>query len=168
VIVGIDFDSHSLDLVGLDEERGEAQWQKVHIANKKGEDAFERARNVRDALPPRTSWLDEGVILVAIEDPRGEQKGASTLFRVQGAVLSCLPRTVPVLALPPWEWRKACGMSGSGRTEELKRQASVFALRHWTNSPPEVGQDGLDAYCIAWGAREICTRAAEAAERNVA
>lgn len=157
MIAGIDFNSWQVDIVLLDEDTNQAT-HHVFVFGKG--DAFDRARTVRQSLPSRSWWEDKGVIAIGIEDPRGAARNVdSVLYRVQGAILVCLP---PLLLVQPWkpgEWRKQLGISNVG-----KEAPAQFAFDRWTGWPSGCTQDALDAYCLAFATRQrIVIDAADAA-----
>jgi hypothetical protein len=146
---GIDFDSHAVHVVLLPEE-GPASYRRYEL---EGADAFERTRSVRDAMPPRTSWADLGVVACGIERPFGPNKG--TLWPVFGAIVTCLPRWLLVQPMSASGWRKAVGLSGNATKKEVATftvenvTASEEARRHFTRYPEFWPQDACDAWCIA-------------------
>jgi hypothetical protein len=138
-------------VVLLDEDSDAAEWHRFPL---EGADAFERARRVKAVVPARFSGYWDEVLAVGIEEPRGYNSGA--LYRVQGAILACLPRTLLVQPWIPSEWRKAVGLPGGAS----KADVASFALEHahavglpWTVR--EQGQDCMDAYCIALATRSV-------------
>lgn len=147
---GIDFSTNAVDVVLLDES-GAATWHHFPLT---GSDAFDRSRAVRDALPARTSEFWDDVVACAIEEPAGKLTGR--LFRVQGAILACLPPSLLVEKLMPSQWRKAVGLAGNCSKDEVMEYAhvrlalgrvplrlrSVADLLAW-------GPDACDAYCLA-------------------
>lgn len=140
---GIDYDTHAVHLVLINED-GQAAYHPFPL---EGPDAFTRTRSVRDAMWPRTRWADEGVIALGIEEPAGRLTGR--LFRVQGAILACLPPWLLVEKFMPSEWRKVVGMPGNAS----KGYVAEFAgSRLWPDAPLPVvpsPQDACDAYCLA-------------------
>lgn len=156
---GIDYDSSSIDVVRLELDTDTARHDRILLDSTGKLDAFERARRVRNLMPPRGAWADDGVVTIALEDPKSRSFAAATaLARVQGAILACLPESVAVISMPPYEWKIAVGVSGNAK-KELVRE---WALRTWPNLPERYTQDALDAYAIAWAARAICEKAAAA------
>lgn len=154
---GIDFNTHTVDLVTIDLDGLEPpRWHRYMLI---GETAFDRARNVRDAMPARTGYADEGVALVAVEKPFSRQfNSASALSRVQGAILACLPNDIEVLELSANEWRDALGLSRAGKKDELKAAAARYAWARGARIDWPI--DATDAYCIAAAAIAICDKAA--------
>lgn len=154
---GIDFDTHAVHVVLLPEE-GLADYYRYELM---GADAFERTRQVRDAMPPRTWWTDEGVIGAFIEEPAGKQTGYQ--FRVQGAILACLPPSLLVEKFMPSQWRKMVELKGNASKEEVaafvmerrmnersmeNRGTCQEPLWEWA-AMPDWPQDACDAYCLA-------------------
>jgi hypothetical protein len=149
VIAGIDFNTKSVDVVLLSEHDNHADW--IH-RDFHGQDAFDRARAVRDAMPSRGWWEDAGVLALFIEEPRGKGKvDASTLFRVQGAILATLPPALAVGPLMPHQWKPKCGLKGNAKKWEI----DSFAHKAWINRPPDANQDSHDAFAIAYAGRQL-------------
>jgi hypothetical protein len=156
VIAGIDYSSRCVDVVLLDEDSDAATWHRFEL---EGQDAFERARSVRLAMFTRSFDWDD-IIAVGIEDPRGYNAGA--LYRIQGAVLSSLPRHTLVHPLIPSQWRKTVGLPGIASKDEVAlfshglrgRAAVVDGLASFPLWP----QDACDAYCIALATRILLER----------
>jgi hypothetical protein len=161
---GIDYSSEAIDVVRLELDSDEARWDRILLDTTGRLNALDRARLVRDRMPARSAWADDGVVTIALEDPRGPTfKGSIPLARMQGAILTCLPHPgwkPPVLPLTTQEWKMACGLGGNCK-KELVRE---WVLRRWslTNLPDRYTQDALDAYAIAWAARSLCEKAAAA------
>lgn len=152
MIAGIDFSTHAVDVVLLDEDTDRAEWHRFELA---GADAFERARNVRAAMPGSSFWDD--VLAVGIEQPRGNH-GVVHMARIQGAVLTCLPRSLLVQPLNPSSWRKQVGLPGNASKDDVARraQAGLYLSGHDEVWP----QDALDAWCIALATRSLIQQAA--------
>lgn len=152
-VVGIDFSTHAVDLCALDVDTGYATWTHVSL---EGNDAFERTRAVRprmqEILPlafPGGSYWDD-VVACAIEEPAGRLTGR--LFRIQGAILACLPRDLLLEKLMPSQWRKAVGLKGNATKEDVKDRAwESLAVMHSSQGwlSPDMPQDVWDAYCLA-------------------
>lgn len=159
---GIDYSSTAIDIVRLELESDEAAWEAIALDESGKLEALERARHVWALMPSRGAWADDGVVTIALEDPRGPTfKGSIPLARVQGAILACLPgpsRDPDVLPLTTQEWKMACGLGGNCKKELVR----AWVLRTWPNLPAHHTQDALDAYAIAWAARSICEKAAAA------
>lgn len=152
---GIDFDTNAVHVVLLPEEEGKAQYLLYGL---KGHDAFERTRAVREALPARGWWRDQGVISVCIEEPMQRGPAAVTfipkLKAIQGAVLACLPTSLLVHPLRAGEWKKQVGLSGNASKEDVRYFAAGHA--NWSVALP---QDAFDAYCLALCAEQLTVSA---------
>ncbi len=147
MICGIDLSTRFIDLVFIGEDI--PTWLRFPLA---GHDAFDRARDVRMALPPRTSVMWDDVEAIGIEDPRGYNAGV--LYRVQGAVLACMPSEVLIHPWIPSEWRKAVGMPGNaskGHVSLWVRAEQRDLVKYWP-------QDACDAYCIALATEKALIR----------
>lgn len=147
-IAGIDYSSHFIDAVFIDEDSGKAEWRRWGLH---GNDAFDRARSIRDSMPARGWWQDEGVVAAGIEHPGGKY-GTGPLLRIQGAILACLPPTLLVEPWAPAKWRKAVGLPGN---------ASKQRVAEWATWEGGLGQkavfwaqDACDAYTIAQATRQ--------------
>lgn len=155
-VAGIDFSSFQINIVILSEDDDTATHHEIKFG-RKGQDAFDRARTVREAMPSRSWWEDHGVIAIGIEDPRGPHRNVdSVIYRVQGAILACIPPELMVKPWKPQEWRKAIGVSHKG-----KESLAAFAVARWPGLNyrymdgvlVEPSQDACDAYCMAWATR---------------
>lgn len=155
-VAGIDFSTHAIDVVLIDENDEQApRWFRYEIRHN-GDTAFDRTRAV-------AGWIHKGiwddVLAVGIEDPRGQNAGA--LYRVQGAILMRLPSDVLVQPWIPSQWRKAVGLPGNCSKDAVQDFASLHAgaftspQKLFDKSPP---QDMYDAYCIALATRQALTR----------
>lgn len=154
LIAGIDYSTRAVDIVLLDEDTDAATWHRFEL---KGADAFDRSRKVREALHGSFGLWDD-VLACGIEDPRGFNAGS--LYRVQGAILSCLPHGLLVHPLIPSEWRKTVGLSGNASKADVARFAGARLVgTTWAGSliwP----QDACDAYCIALATRTLIQKVA--------
>jgi hypothetical protein len=148
-VCGIDYSSRAVDVVLLDEDTDAATWHRFDLREymSASKNAFDRARDVKFVMPSSSFW-DE-VLAIGIEDPRGY--GAGSLYRIQGAILACLPSATKVHPWVPSAWRKAVGLSGRASKDEIR---SWVENRRWDYKAPWP-QDACDAYCIA-----LATRAA--------
>jgi hypothetical protein len=159
VIAGIDFSTKAVDVVLLDEDTDAATWHRFELS---GQDAFDRARDVKAAVQGWHSLWDD-VVACGIEDPRGY--GAGSLYRVQGAILSCLPGAMLVQPLIPSSWRKTVGLSGAAGKPAVRTHALALMYRasgnRWTNE--DWPQDACDAYCIALATRTMLHATEQAA-----
>ncbi len=146
---GIDYDSNAIHAVTIDEDTLQlVDHRRYDLAAGPG-DAFDRARRARDLLPPRQRWSDTGVLAVGIEEPWTKQLNSLVaLIRVQGAILSCLPRDLLVIPFPPNrrapEGWKALTV---GKTNASKDEIRVWAIN--TGCPEGLEEDTYDAYAIA-------------------
>lgn len=152
VIAGIDASTLAVDIVLLDEDTRVPTWTHCPLrpALEHGErDDLRPARSVRDALPGRSWWEDQGVVQVALEDPFSNRLDTSKkLARVIGAVAAFLPPDLPVLLVTPIEMRQWLGIQGRMNKEQLR----VYATEH--GAPAEWAQDALDAHVVALAALE--------------
>jgi|KBSMisStandDraft_5_1062788.scaffolds.fasta_scaffold18553_9 hypothetical protein len=151
---GVDYDTKRIDVVLVDDDGRPLEHRRYQLTGPflEGEDAFERARHIRDVLPARSSWADEGVELVAIEQPYSDTFRASAgLQRVQGGIVACLPsphdRTVTVVRFTPAEWRRANGLPAGGKRNAVKAATRTYAIAR--GCPESWPQDAFDAYCVA-------------------
>ena len=134
---GIDYSSHAVDIVLLDEDSGAAKWE--HYPLSISATAFDRTRSVRERVPTRGWWDDSSVLAVGIEEPRGYNSGA--LYRIQGAILATIPAELLVHPLVPSEWRKLVGLPGNASKDDVRQFTHGYVL--WEST------DACDAYCIA-------------------
>lgn len=139
---GIDFDTHAVHLVLRPEDGRPATYTRYALA---GVEAWQRARAVRDAMPSRGWWRDEGVVAVGLEEPFGYGGSGAKLVRVQGAILACLPPELIVHLIPPGVWRTLVGLPGNASKAEVARYVAH------TNWP----QDACDAFCLALAAEAL-------------
>lgn len=160
-IAGIDYSTHAIDVVLIDEDDGRPPaWLRHPL---EGADAWERTRNIRNL--PTLPGADD-VLAVGIEDPAGNH-GTNYLYRVQGAILARIPRTMLVQPWRPSQWRKAVGLPGNAS----KNDVAVHSQWQLLNSPPAEGrsewrlhigmdwpQDAHDAHCIALATRQALIR----------
>ncbi len=146
LFAGIDYDSNEIHTVTIDETT--LQLVDTHRANLDcgPGDSYARARRVRDLLPPRARWADNGVLAIGIEDPYSRQLNSLTaLMRVQGALLACLPRDIDVIPLRPQHWKIAT--LGKGHGNDLKPAVIAWAIAQ--GCPAGLPEDFYDAYAIA-------------------
>ena len=150
-LAGIDFSTHFVDVVLLDEDTDAATWHRFELS---GADAFDRARDVWRKVPRAVASFWDEVVAVGIEQPRGNF-GVTHMMRIQGAVLACIPSWKLVHPLNPSDWRKRCGMPGNCP----KDQVEAFATFHRGVEPFSDHefwpQDACDAYAIAWATRTL-------------
>jgi Holliday junction resolvasome RuvABC endonuclease subunit len=165
-VLGVDLSTHHIDAVLLSEDTNAATWSRFDLP---GETALDRLLQVPLVLP-QSSFYD-GVYLAAIEEPWGmRQPGTSAkLNRVYGAIIACLPAELQVWNVQPGAWRNELGLKGNASKEECAE--AVWRLQsienEWTTSTLNIHsdwpQDALDAYAVAYYARETNRRAVEAA-----
>lgn len=159
-VAGADLSTFYVDVVKVPLEHDrQPEWHRFPLT---GQDAFDRARSVRDAMPGRTSVFWDDVLAVGVEDPRGHSAGV--IYRVQGAILSCLPPHLLVHPLIPSAWRKLVGLKGNASKED----AYTLAIQYVTSFGPDtwplaVPTDATDACCIALATRTLITSPKEKA-----
>jgi hypothetical protein len=156
MIAGIDYSTHFVDVVLLDEDTDAATWYRFEL---EGQDAFDRARSVRTNVPRGAFW--DKVLAVGIEQPRGKF-GVTHMMRIQGAVLTCIPADKLVHPLNPSDWRKTVGVPGNASKQAVQRFTDEHRVSHalWGGDgpyrqPPVWPQDACDAYCIALATRTL-------------
>jgi hypothetical protein len=154
LVAGIDYSTHAIDVVMIDEETLKPEWHRIDV---EGCDGFERARAVRRSIAARYGHrrLWDDVLAVGIEEPRGY--GAGHLYRIQGAILQCLPPDTLVQPWVPSEWRKAVGLKGNASKDDVREHANRLSL----NATYDWPQDGADAYCIARATLQAIERSTE-------
>lgn len=150
---GIDFDTRAVHVVLLPDE-GPARYLPFVMH---GHDAFERTRAVRDVMPARGCWEDEGVIAIGIEEPMGRGSVVQKLNVVQGAILSCLPRSLLVNPMRPSVWRTAVGMPGNASKDDVAAFALDAMSAFWREAVREDywPQDAYDAWCMARAVQKL-------------
>lgn len=163
-LAGIDASTLAVDIVLLDEETRVPTWTHwpLRPALEDGSrDDLRPSRSVRDAIPGRSWWEDQGVVQIAIEDPySGGMDQAKKLGRIIGAVSACLPPDLPVLLVTPVEMRVWLHIEGRLNKEQLR----AYAVDHgapaelWNLHAAQSGigtiQDALDAHVVALAALE--------------
>jgi hypothetical protein len=116
--------------------------------------------------PPGRRGHYSGCTLVAIEKPFHRGPGIALMMAVYGALLQLLPADLPLLELRSDDWRRECGIPIRKPREAPdnwhKKRAVEFAREQWRDAPP-FDHDGAEAFCVAYGAREIDLRAVRAA-----
>lgn len=160
MIAGIDYSTRAVDVVLLDEDTDAATWHRFEL---EGQDAFDRARSVREAMRvPYAGLTDkwDAIIAIGIEDPRGYNAGA--LYRIQGAILACLPTSVLVHPLIPSQWRKTVGLPGNATKAAVQRYVIDY-LPDMDAARWDWPQDACDAYCIALATRTLLQHGERAA-----
>lgn len=151
LIGGIDFSSHAVDLVTIQEEDGELHWWDRFPLH--GNDAFERTRSISVAMPGPNSQAWDDFVAIGIEAPAGRY-GVATMTRLQGAILACLPSTMLVMPLPPARWKKLVGLPGYADKETIAAAVRLKLLLDM-DTAPIWPQDACDAFCIAQATRTL-------------
>jgi Holliday junction resolvasome RuvABC endonuclease subunit len=159
VIAGIDFSTHAVDVILLDEDTGRPRWHRRRLDTGPG-DAFNAALRVRDAMPVRGAWRDSGVTLIAIERPWSRQlRSIAVLMRIQGAILATLPPQLPILELHPQTWkRETVGKSNASKAAVAAWARAELILRCGSTTVDGWPQDAFDAYAIARAAQALNDR----------
>lgn len=158
MIAGIDLSSRALHICVLDDDTNAATIHVVRLDLERG-DASTRIRRMRDAMPARTAWNDNGVTLIALERPIAIHSNVPLM--VYGALLQLIPPDMPLLQLRAHDWRRECSLPTRGDRVKLKNAAKAFARKCWTNAPHAIDDNDADAFCIAWAARELDIRTTE-------
>lgn len=159
LVCGIDSSSRAVDLVLLDDDN-RAEWHRITL---EGETPFLRARDLRQKLPRGTFWDD--VSLVGLEQTySGSYSAATALALIRGAIGALLPAELTVLETRPNEWQKVFTRVTKLPAKSKERKALIRArCAELGFEAPDLAQDALDAYGVAWAVRELCWRASEAA-----
>lgn len=158
-VMGIDISTFNVDCAKVSLNDDPPQWHRFTLT---GEDAFDRARSVRDAMPGRSTEFFDDLVGCGIEDPRGQSPGV--IYRVQGAVLACLPPHLLVHPLVPSQWRRLVGLPGNATKERVMDWVLCHSFDNgWRTSEPELEQDACDAYCVALATRSLITQPKEGA-----
>lgn len=165
MIAGIDFSTKAVDVVLLDEDTDAANWHRFEL---EGQDAFDRSRGVRGALPPRSSLFWAEAVAIGIEEPQAygpRRARIGDLFRIQGAVIACLPQQTLVQPLWPTQWRKTVGLPGNASKEDVRHFANAVRLKagswvedgkpYYHSNHEDWPSDPCDAYCIALATRTL-------------
>jgi hypothetical protein len=153
MILGCDYSTKAIDFVLLDEDSDDATWHHYPL---RGGDAFDRARDVGRAVPGRAMTFWDNILAVGLEEPRGYNAGA--LYRIQGAVLACIP---PARLVQPWipsAWRHQVGLSGNAPKGAIAAHAGI--IRGFAGASEVWPQDALDAFMIALATRSLIRVAA--------
>jgi hypothetical protein len=148
MIAGIDFSTHAVDIILLDDDTDTAAWTRFQLT---GDDAFRRARSCRKTLPGRSWWEDNGVWLIGLEDPYSQfPRETKTLGYVAGAIAVLLPPDLTVIQMAPQEWKRIFCAKASAKKEEVATAARARCA-------PADGWplDATDAYGIAWAVRTL-------------
>ena len=164
-VAGIDFSTHDVDIVLIPLEGTSVEWHRFELT---GQDAFDRTRMVAAVIPRRNAAFWDDVLAIGIEEPTGMFKPGLG-YRVQGAILSCLPPGRVVKPWPPSSWRKGAGLSGRAskadvyeftakqhRPSWVKVNAGLFG--HSNSTQLVWPQDACDAFCIAFATLQAISR----------
>lgn len=158
IVAGIDFSSYTIDVVRVClDDALPPEWHRFDLS---GQDAFDRSRVIPETVPGRGSVFWDDVLAVGIEQPqmRGSSMAAAySHYRVQGAVLACIPAATLVQPWLPSSWRKAVGLPGNA-----KKDAVRLHVHDDLRADPFWSQDACDAYCIAIATRSAITLGAAA------
>jgi hypothetical protein len=188
-VLGIDYDTRAVHCVLLDEDTNAARYVPVPFVDHRPPFRFDDARNVRAAVN-EAIWkacrkgmrqpLDadgwDSIHLVGIEKPYAQGRGtAYTYGLITGAILSAIPRGIPVLDMPPNDRLFGWKALSVGRTNATKDEVRYWATRELRGLPADEPpsefldaldgtwpQDAFDAYCIARAARRLNAEAAAA------
>lgn len=165
MIAGIDLSTRAIHVCELPEDTNEATLHVIRLDTERG-NALERIRRLRDRMPARSAWRDAGCTLIAVEKPFSRGPGIAPMMAVYGALLQLFPADLPLLELRSDDWRCECGIPirkpKDAGSDFHKRAAVAFAREQWKNAPV-FDDNGADAFCIAWAAREIDVRRGRAA-----
>lgn len=150
-LAGCDYSTHSIDIVLIDEDTREARRTHLELG---GADAWARIRNVRDVMPARDWWRDEGVLAIGIEIPLF--RSTNKLQIVLGAILATLPAWLLVQPLDARTWRKLAGMPGNASKADVSAYAGHL-LGHFRLGERMTcwSQDSYDAYCLARAVEQL-------------
>ena len=143
--LGIDYDSNEIHAVAIEEGSGRPVKFASYDLNLGKGDALDRARRVRDLLPARSHWLDEAILAIGIEDVYSRHLSSVVAHkRVEGALLACLPREVPIYGLRPQTWKSETLAKSNATKDEVRAWAveRFEGLRFWP-------QGLIDAFAIA-------------------
>lgn len=156
-VAGIDLSTHAVDIVtvGLHTDAEPPVWRRFEL---NGADSFTRARAVRDAMCGRTDEYWDNILAIGIEDPAGHH-GTNHIYRIQGAVLQCLPALVLVQQWRPAAWKKSCGLLGNAPKASVTiHSRELLGVRGddlWDDTLDTWPQDAHDAHCIALATRAV-------------
>jgi hypothetical protein len=149
-ICGIDYSTHAIDVVYLDENNElPPRWARHQL---EGQDAWERTRMVR-----YWQFREDNVLAVGLEQPRGH--GAGHLYRIQGALLCRLPQNVLVQPWLPNEWRKRVGLPGNAKKPDSVARSSEILFESGPGGFSYVDWpiDAHEAHLIACATRDALT-----------
>ena len=154
-VLGIDFSTHAVDLCLLDEETNAAEWKRLDLY---GATALARLDGIH-AHMPRSAWYEaNNVYLVAIEKPFGHRHEIGWTFGAIYSWVAAFARVpvfghVPIWAVAPHEWKQGLGLPGNATKDDCA-QAVLELVRRFPHSLEPHSQDALDAWAIAYFARE--------------
>lgn len=144
---GVDVSTHRVAVAVLDPATNEARTLQSEFL---GGNVANRMETARRAIPRAGDWKD--VALAAFEDPMSHGFGVSKSLGIfTGMIMAHVPLAVPILRLPPEEWKQACGLRARADKPEVK----AFVLKHEPSSA-DWSFDLCDAYSIAYAAIRIC------------
>jgi hypothetical protein len=154
-VAGIDYDSKGIFCAFIDLDAGRWLGESHYDLAAGPGDALVRCQRVRDLMPEQHKWADAEIVRIGLESTfsQGFQVTAA-LARVQGAIIACLGRDVPIELLtangrarPGWK------LLTVGTTNASKADVKRWALAH--GAPAGLVQDHYDAFCIARATRRI-------------
>lgn len=164
MIAGVDSSSHAVDIVLLDDDTDEAHaWHHIVLP---GKNAFERARACKQRLPARSWWEENGVWLLAYEDPfTRDAHVAKAMALIQGAFAAQLPPDLTAVATPPNEWQRLFTGWDKQPIHSVDRKHLIreTAIRRGFNGDGRT-QDLYDAYGIACVVRDLNNQAIQRGE----
>ena len=152
-IAGSDYSTQAVDIVTVPyDQPGTPDWHRYPL---QGDGAFERARDVANELPGRSSMFWDDILAVGIEHPGGRY-GTGAMLRVQGAILSVIPARMLVISLPPGRWRKLNGLPGGASKDGVADQSlDLLLLAGVISSGPlgwprywQPGLPGPPVFCV--------------------
>lgn len=156
-VAGIDVSTKQIAIVLLDDDTNRATAHTYPLLADSGDrPAWTAARSVQDVMPRQHGMFWDPVWLIGIEDPYSVNRGTAKAYGlIIGAVLTMLPRDVPVVPMPSTEWkRETCG-----NPKATKDEVAQWVGRTWTDIFALADQDVLDAYAIAYAAQAVNARA---------
>lgn len=156
-VAAIDYDSEAIYAVLIDEDTGDWLGASRYLLTVGPGDSFERARRIRSLMPAAGAWRDSGVVAIGLELIRSRERNqVAAAARVEGALLACLPRDLPIVRLsvngrekPGWK------LLTVGKTNASKAEIRAWAIA--AGAPAGLEQDFYDAFAIARATRETLT-----------
>lgn len=140
-VVGIDFSSHSIELVRLDENQDRADWRSIALT---GDNAWQRIRSIRERMPASTWWSE--IYLCAIERPFARSRNDSVRL-AEGAVLACIPHQLETWEIAPQTWKAHLRIPAKTKPSWADLPDDLYE--------PDWSQDARDALAIALYARDV-------------